>query len=197
MVIGGPSSSGKSTLVAKIIQHAEELFHPPPRDILYAYGQYGEHITEMAGRGVKTYSGVPPDNVLDTCDRPLLLILDDLMMDVSPAYLTELFTKRNHHESIFTIFLVQNIFDKNINVARANSQYIILTRAPNALGKVKTLGGQHFPVAYFMDAYTQATAQPYGYLLLDMHATTKPRLHLRSHIFPNELSQVFVPKNAV
>jgi Ni2+-binding GTPase involved in maturation of urease and hydrogenase len=33
IVVSGPSSSGKTQLVLKILEHAESLFHPPPKAI--------------------------------------------------------------------------------------------------------------------------------------------------------------------
>jgi hypothetical protein len=119
------------------------------------------------------------------------------MMSASEDYLTELYTKKNHHEQMFTIFIAQSLFEKNLKVARNNSQYILLTRAPNAILSIRTLGSQLFPrqLNYFMDAYGQATKQPYGYLLLDSHPTSPPSLRLRTNIFPDDNRIVFIPKN--
>jgi hypothetical protein len=159
MIIAGPSSSGKSTLVMRIIEHYKQLFVPEPVEILYAYGQFNEHINELSANGVPIHPGLPSPETLDKCKKPLLLILDDLMLSASEAYLSELYTKKNHHENIFTCFLAQNVFDKNLRVARTNSQYIMLTRAPNAILSIRTLGSQLFPrqLDYFLDAYNQAT----------------------------------------
>lgn len=33
IVISGPSSSGKTQLVLKLLKHAEEIFYPPPKAI--------------------------------------------------------------------------------------------------------------------------------------------------------------------
>ena len=33
IVVSGPSSSGKTQLVLKILEHAYALFHPPPKAI--------------------------------------------------------------------------------------------------------------------------------------------------------------------
>jgi hypothetical protein len=33
IVVSGPSSSGKTQLVLKILEHANSLFHPPPKAI--------------------------------------------------------------------------------------------------------------------------------------------------------------------
>jgi DNA replication protein DnaC len=48
MVIAGPSSSGKSTLMMKLMKHANEMFEPRPAEIVYAYGQYHRFIPASA-----------------------------------------------------------------------------------------------------------------------------------------------------
>ncbi len=123
--------------------------------------------------------------------------MDDLMLSATDAYLAELFTRKNHHEMIFSIFISQNLFDKNLRVARSNSQYIILTRAPNAILSIRTLGSQLFPkqLNFFMDAYNQATKEAYKYLMIDMHAASHPQLKLRTNIFPEDKKVIFVPQN--
>lgn len=122
MVIGGPSSSGKTTILLNILNHAEQLFKPVPKQIVYAYGEYHPHVDKLHKQGVTVHAGLPSEDLLAQCHRPLLLILDDLMMSSSESYLAELFTKKSHHQNIGVIFLTQNIFDKNLKVARNNSQ---------------------------------------------------------------------------
>jgi hypothetical protein len=39
---------------------------------------------------------------------------------------------------------------------------------------------------YFLEAYTAATAQPHGYMVIGMKQETPDILRLRSHIFPGE-----------
>ena len=39
----------------------------------------------------------------------------------------------------------------------------------------------------FLEAYTAATAQPHGYMVIDMKQVTPDILRLRSHIFPGEI----------
>lgn len=195
MILGGASSSGKTTLLLKILDNYEQMFEPVPQQIVYAYGQYHGHVPQLQARGITVHSGPPSDEFLAKCKKPLLLVLDDLMLSVSEEYLSELYTKKNHHEQIFTIFVTQNVFDKKIEVARTNSQYILLTRAPNAINKIHGLGKQLFRghLKDFMEAYDEATHERYGYLLIDMHAGSSPSLMLRTNIFPDEFGKVFIP----
>ena len=50
------------------------------------------------------------------------------------------------------------------------------------------LAHQMYPQStkYFLEAYTAATAQPHGYMVIDMKQETPDILRLRSHIFPGE-----------
>jgi hypothetical protein len=198
MVIAGPSSSGKSTLMMKLMRHANEMFEPRPAEIVYAYGQYHKFIPKLQSEGITTHPGLPSEEFLNARRRPLLLVMDDLMMSASDNYLTDLYTKKNHHQQIFSCFLSQNLYDKHLRVARNNSQYIILTRAPNALLSIRTLGSQLFPkqLNYFIDAYNQATKENYGYIVLDLHPASSQQLRIRTNIFPDEKRVIFLPQNA-
>nr|CAD2202692.1 unnamed protein product [Meloidogyne enterolobii] len=130
--------------------------------------------------------------------KPLLLILDDLLLSINEKYLSELFTKKSHHQNFSIIFVTQNLFDPKIKVARQNSQYIIIMRSPNSMLSVRNIGVQLFPrqLDYFLDAYRQATRHPYGYLVIDMHASSDPTLRLRTNIFKDDEEKlIFIPKN--
>ena len=70
-------------------------------------------------------------------------------------------------------------------------------RAPNSALQIKNLGSQLFPrqLSYYLDAYKQATIDPYGYILIDLHAASNPVLKLRTNIFPGDERIIFTPRN--
>ena len=199
MLIAGPSSSGKSTFLLKFIAQSLELIHPPPKSILYCFGEMSEAVPALQKIGVNVYSGVPPEELIKTQPKPLLLILDDLLFSIDEKYLSELFTKKSHHQNFAIVFITQNLFEKKIKVARQNAQYIVLMRSPNSALAVRNIGVQLFPkqLDYFLDAYRQATNMPYGYLLLDMHASSDSALRLRTNIFKDDEKIIFTPKNGL
>uniref|UniRef100_A0A914H8S8 Uncharacterized protein n=1 Tax=Globodera rostochiensis TaxID=31243 RepID=A0A914H8S8_GLORO len=152
--------------------------------------------------GVDVYAGVPSEELIKQLPKPLLLILDDLMLSIEERYLSELFTKKSHHHNFAVVFVTQNLFERKIKVARMSAQYLVLMRAPNSLLSIRNVGVQLFPrqLDFFLDAYRKATARPYGYLLIDMHASSDPALRLRTSIVKNEQEEdegtvVFIPKN--
>lgn len=195
-MVAGPSQSGKSTFMSKLFRHAGKVFNPAPKFIIYAYGEYDERIHEFQRLGAHVVAGLPTDDLLDSCPKPALVALDDLMLSAKDSYLQELYTKKAHHKNLAVFFVTQNLFDRNARVARMNSQYIFVMRAPNAALHIRTLGTQLFPrrLDYFLDAYRKATEKPYQYLMIDMHPTTSDSLRLRTNIFPEEEQTVFLPK---
>ena len=200
MIISGSSGSGKTTFLMRFLKETQSLVNPPPKSVLYCYSEYHDNIPIMQNGGVKIHEGIPDENLLNTLEKPSLVILDDLMTNVSEAYLTALFTKKSHHKNMCVMFLTQDIFQKKGKVARNNSQYIVLMRAPNAALSIRNLGLQLFPnqLDYFLDAYRQATTDNYGYLVIDLSATSVPLMRLRTNIFKeqeNEELTIFVPKN--
>jgi len=198
MIISGPSSSGKSTLLLKLIAEAQSLIAPAPKSILYCFGEISNIVPELQKIGVSVYNGVPPEDLIKRQEKPLLLILDDLLLSISENYLSTLFTAKSHHQNFGIIFVSQNLFDKKIRVARQNAQYLILMRSPNSALSIRNIGVQLFPrqLDFFLDAYKQATMEPYGYLLIDMHAASDPLLRLRTNLFKDdELPSIFIPKN--
>nr|CAD2206427.1 unnamed protein product [Meloidogyne enterolobii] len=198
MILAGPSSSGKSTFLLKFIAGYSELIDPSPKSILYCFGEMNNIVTLLQKSGVGVFAGVPPEELIKKYTKPLLLILDDLLLSINEKYLSELFTKKSHHQNFSIIFVTQNLFDPKIKVARQNSQYIIIMRSPNSMLSVRNIGVQLFPrqLDYFLDAYRQATKHPYGYLVIDMHASSDPTLRLRTNIFKDDEEKlIFIPKN--
>ena len=165
-IISGSSNTGKTHIVLKLIKHAQDMFTPNVADFLYCYGQYGDHIRDLQSIGVKIHSGVPPDSALERLHRPFVLILDDLIDSIDQKTLSSFYTRRSHHENFGIFVITQNLFSKNLMVARNNSSYIILTKSPNALLQIRNFGVQIFPgksqLHFFLDAYKEATSDSYG-----------------------------------
>lgn len=197
-IVSGPSGSGKTSFLRKLLDHVDKLITPTPASILYCYGSYHKFIPSLERSGVVCCSGIPSDELIAKLPRPLLIIFDDLMGCVSEKYITEMFVKRAHHEGFGMIFLLQNLFSRELRVSRFNSQYLILMRQPNSMQNVRNIAQQLFPgnMKYFMAAFSDATAEPFGYLMVDLHAASNQLLRLRSKIFPDNTDKtIYLPSN--
>lgn len=195
-LIAGPPLSGKSTLVETIIKYAEELFNPPPKSILYCYGEYDKRIHNLQSMGVTVTAGIPSESLIESLEKPALIFYDDMMLDVNEKYMLDLFTRKSHHKNLGVFFLTQNLFSSTIKVARMNCHYIFILRSLQASLHIRTLGSHLFPgqLKYFMDAYHKACDKAYKYFLIDSHPTTPQELRLRSNIMPGEQLTVYLPK---
>ena len=165
------------------------MFEPALRStssILYCYGQFHNHIPSLENDGIKICAGMPNDDIISSLPKPGLIILDDLMLSLNEKWLSDMYTKRSHHENFSILLLCQNLFQPSLKIARTNSHYLCLMRAPSAQLQIRNLGTQLFPrqLPYFLDAYKKATEKPYGYLFVDLHPASNPILKLRTDIFP-------------
>lgn len=198
LIISGASTSGKTSIMFRILENYRAMISPEPVEIVYCYTEFQEHTHRLELMGVTCYPNPPDDQLIDRLKKPALLIMDDCMNVVSERFLTDLFTRKVHHRALGLIYITQSLFEKNLRVARSNAQYILLTRAPSSQLGIRTLGSQIFPkqLQFFLDAYKLATENvPYGYLLVTLHPASDSRMRLRTNIMPGEVQCVFIPKH--
>ena len=200
MIVSGPSTSGKTTFMLHLLDQSNEMFIPSPTKILYAYGQYNSIIPKLQAKGIIVQEGVPSEEIIDALQKNSLIILDDLMLNLTNSFLTHLFTRKLHHKQLGCIFLTQNLFEKKLKVARDNSQYIALMNSPSAALNIRTLGSQLFPrqLDYFLSAYKSACSKRFGYLFIDLAPSSDPILRLRTNIFKDDDEKViFIPSKEI
>ncbi|GFQ87444.1 uncharacterized protein TNCT_338131 [Trichonephila clavata] len=190
MIINGPSQSGKTYLVRKLI--SEQVFEVPIKKVVWCYKMFHPWFHEE--KNIKFIAGLPTED-----EKFDLLIIDDLMNSLTND-VAQIFTVGSHHKNFSVILITQNLFPR-IRVARdisLNAHYIILFRNNRDQSQIVCFGRQVFPnrSKFFMDAYKKATAEKYQFLLVDCFPTTDEELRLRQSLFPDErgLNWVFVPE---
>ena len=199
-IISGCTRSGKTEWTKKFVENAAELIYPPPEEIIWAYSEFQPgYKCLLENPKVRLVEGIPDIKYLrETAGTPKLLILDDLMLDADSkkSGVVSLFIKGCHHWNISIMHLVQNLFFGGLRTARINSHYIVLMRNPSDKLQVSNLARQLFPGQQnaLLEAYKDATAVPYGYLLIDMSPELPEELRLRTKIFPGEYTVVYIPK---
>jgi hypothetical protein len=112
--------------------------------------------------------------------------------------LANFFTRRSHHSNISIVFIVQNLFEKNMKIVRDYTHYIFLLNSPSAALQVRSLGSQIFPensLKFFLDSYKQSVVdKKFGYLLIDLHPASDALLRLRTDLFKeSEFPTIFLP----
>jgi hypothetical protein len=195
-MVVGPTQCGKTQFVLKLIHYSSCFIIPAPERIVWCYGAYQEIFhSENFSAHVEFIEGLPDANVLD--GRRTLLIIDDLMSETD-SRVTNLFTKGSHHKNASIIYISQNLFHKgkeNRNIS-LNTHYLVLFKNPRDAAQIVHLGRQIFPdrAKYLRESFSDATSHCYGYLLVDLKTTTPDELRLRTNIFPNETTSVYVYK---
>ena len=195
-VVAGPTGSGKSEWVLRLISHANEMIVPPPSRLWYCYSEFQPTFNNY--RQVHFHEGLPDlsDTVFDGSESTLL-ILDDLMSETNQL-VANVFTKISHHRNISVVYLTQNLFDKNQYARRIslNAHYLVLFKNPRDATQFATLARQMYPNAskFAIEAYKDATSAPYGYLLIELKPEQDERCRLRTNVFPGETQFAYVRK---
>lgn len=193
ITIAGPSQSGKSTLVEKIVTLRDEIFSEKITKVIW----YCSYMPFKKLDGVTYLVGLPND-INDRIIPNCLVILDDFMHELSnSSMLTTLMTKAAHHLPLTLIFITQNIFQKSTDTKtrRLNTNYLILFKNPQDKTQVDYLGRQMYPLDkdFLRMAFDDATKHAYSYLLIDSNQTTEDEIRVRSNITKDSEMVVYVP----
>jgi len=195
IILSGSSQAGKTTFVHKLLAN-RHLFESRPRKVLYCMGV---ETTSHPPAGVDLYKGLPDeDSIKVFCGgAPAIVVLDDLLIEMQkrPEMLRALAIRLVHHLNITVIILTQSLFDVS-RVVRTNANYVVLFRSDASQLAVAMYGRQLFTGAtykYFMESFKDATAEPYSYLVVDIHPRTHPDIRLLSDIF-SPFPTIYVPK---
>ena len=182
---------GKTVWAQKFIKHASTLIHPPPEKIYWAYGEWQDCYNQFPP-DIVLIEGIPDLDVFKSDKAtPKLLICDDLMQSYgnkNKAELCQLFCQGSHHWNLSILHIVQNLFFNNLRNARINSHYIILLKNPSDRLQLLNLARQIFPGKQkgMVEAFDDACAERFGYLLLDLEPSTSDDMRLRTKIFPDD-----------
>ena len=200
--ISGPTGSGKTVWIFKLIQHIKDVFVDAPERILWFYGQYQSSYEKFSRDlpDIEFINGLPEDwsEIIDPRVKNLI-ILDDLMYECgNDPEITKLFTKGSHHCNLSVIYVVQNLFHqaKESRTISLNSQYIVLFKNPRDRSQILHLAKQMYPgqTKFMVEAYADATSKPYSYLFVDLKPNCPEEYRLRSNIFPGETTYAYTPK---
>jgi len=195
-LITGATGCGKTQFTLKLIKHANKLIDPSPERIVWCYGVYQSAFTELAKYNVEFHEGIPDLSMFDG-EKRTLLIIDDLMHETDER-VTKLFTKGSHHLNISILYLTQNLFfgGKQNRTIALNAHYLVIFKNPRDSTQIASLSRQMYPgrSKFMIEAFADATAAPFSYLLIDLKPDTDEQHRLRTGIFPGDATYVYVQK---
>jgi len=214
ILISGPTQSGKTTLLSKILFFSDKgLVRPAPNRIVYCYSVWQKAFEDIqmsrAGpahlnttsntANLEFKEGLPEMSDFDP-KLNNILILDDLMTEAGKDQkVLRIFTVDSHHNNITVFFLTQNIFpqEKYSRSISLNCQYILLTNNPRDRNQLVQLAKQIFPgqTKFFSESYNDAVTQKqYGYLILALNQSTREENRVQTGILPDETRIIYRKK---
>ena len=183
----------------RLIEYAQNVIEPPPQKIVWCYGVYqAAAFDALRQHDVLFQEGLPEISSFDGRERTLLVI-DDLMHETSKDdRVTKIFTKISHHMDVSVVYLTQNLFfaSKHNRTIGLNSHYLVLYKNPRDNTQITNLARQMYPgrVPFLVEAFRDATAKPFGFLLIDLKPDADDSYRVRTGIFPGDEAYVYVPR---
>jgi hypothetical protein len=203
LCISGATKSGKSTLTGQLLARRNEIIDTGDGSridkILYCYTEAQPKFFAQLKETVPTiefHLGLP-EEYADGTGRPSIVVLDDLMTEVSKSDdAAAAFTRTSHHRNISLIILVQNFYFKNLRTITLQCGYLCLMKNPRDSSFLACLGrqmngGKRNVVMEI--AFKECMSKPYGYLFVDLSQEQNDLYRLRDSIFP-EACTLFVVK---
>lgn len=189
LILSGPSNSGKTWIVARLLQWRHLMIKPNIDEILWYHGQKQDfHDTlRFEHPGIRIIQGKPDSNDINEKINTLVVI-DDLMDSMDTA-MSQLFSKKSHHCNISVIFISQNLFvhTSGNRTSNISGQYNLIMKCVRDKVQIRTLQSQmDIKNDFLKRVYNHATSDPHGYLLVCCDKYTDNFLRFRKNIFPDD-----------
>ena len=172
MVASGPTSTGKTQFIFKLLQQRENIFDPKIEQVIYLYAEWQSCFSDFK-KNVTFSTDLKLLNIYPK--KSTLIIIDDLLSKLSGSIeLQELFTQRSHHRGISVILVSQNIFSQGpiFRTVKLNATHYYLTKHNTDLLQLSYFGRQIEPPGHskrFSEAYYIATNnREYGGLFITL-----------------------------
>ena len=199
----GSTGSGKTRWVYNLMSNLPDMFEGPKiSKILYCYGVYQSLFDEMQQTvsNLQFQEGIPSQQDIEALaegQNHCLLVLDDLMSKVvASETMQDLFCQFCHHKNISVVYLTQNLYQggKCARTIALNTSALVLMKSMRNASQIRCLATQLYPgnIGFMMGAYQDAMKEAYGYLVIDMSPSADDLYRLRTHIFPDEDTVIYM-----
>ena len=96
------------------------------------------------------------------------------------------------------MYLVQNVYNKTRNqrTVSLNTHYIVVFRNERDASQFRALAYHIHPIdtKWLLDAFEDATKEPFGYLIHDNHPTSSRDMRVITNILPNKKLTVYIKR---
>ncbi|MEL6277160.1 MAG: hypothetical protein AAFU03_18820, partial [Bacteroidota bacterium] len=192
MTISGPSQSGKSTWVKKLLSQRRLKYDKAPNRVYWFYRVYQDMYDRMLDLGVvdEFHEGMPTmawvqEHIGNLGLKNCTIVIDDLAMEATEDT-ARLFTVGLHHYDVNIIFLCQNLFTRNryFREISVNSTYHLVFKNPRDNSSIMHFARQFRPgqSRTLAKIYFTATKKAHSYLFFDYHQRTEEENRIQSNI---------------
>jgi len=192
-IVAGPTSCGKTRFAFRLIDNAPTAIYPPFAKIVYCYGEYQELFRQF-----REYSFARDFQTLETLTQRTDAV------DYRRSHSGDQRDGRQHvHEGIAPQKRQRHLpRPKPVSAtqvcANHKSQCPLhgSVQEPRDVEQFANFERQMYlkTSQFAVEAYRDATREPYSYLLVDLRPEQDEDLRLRTNIFPGETHYVYMPK---
>ncbi len=190
MMVSGPTKSGKTTFVERLVKNAAFYYTKEPGKFFYFYNQAEPTHKGLQDNVFEFIEGMPNmEWLLETYQKHgsnFTVIIDDQALNVNKD-VAEIFTVGSSRCRCNAIFITQTLFSakKEFRDISLNSSYIIIFKNPRDQISAQTFFKQFEPgnAPLLLDIFREATDKPHSYLFIDLRQETDGKDRLMSNIF--------------
>ena len=200
IIFAGASGSGKTTILARLLENKNRIFSTPPVHTLYCYRAWQSLYDEMKMKKTVSsfHQGLPSNQKIEEeankykRQNGMILILDDLVNEAFASNildLVKLFTVSGHHLNITVIILLHNLFSKELRTISLNTHHFFITKNPRSFSQLQFFGREMFAgyKNFLPKAYRDATANKnYSYIYINTSQCVNDDLRVIANYFPPE-----------
>ena len=172
------------------------MFSCPIIKVYYFYSVWQKSFETEDIKKIEFIKDIPNQESIEKISNNLhnLIIIDDLQTSaLNSEFIANLFSRESHHRNISVFLILQNLFHQgkySCDIS-LNSHYFILFKNIRDYNQIKYLGNQMGIGKKLTEAYLDATAEPFSYLLIDLSPLSDSSYMLRSNILPDEYVTVY------
>jgi hypothetical protein len=199
-MVAGPSKSGKTNLIKNILLNIDLMVRKVPDIIIFCYKKWQDHYNDIKTlkSNIQFIEGIYEIEKFDKTKNNLI-IFDDLINEcINDESINQLFEVDSHHQNISAFLISQNLYKKGLFMRniRLNTNYLIIFQNPSDRSQVYVLSRQMYPndSKFLINAYSDATKIPHGYLFLDLTQNTDEKNRVQTGILPNDLRIIYTSK---
>lgn len=190
MMVAGPSKSGKTKFVGRVLTNAKHIYTKKPGRVFYFYNQAEPKYPEVRNHVDEFIEGMPSMKWLDEAYEEhgdnMTIVIDDQALNITKD-IAEIFSVGSSRRNCNVIFITQNLFGKKKEARdiSVNCNYIVIFKNPRDMNAVQTFFRQHSPTnaKALTEMYEEATEEPFSYLFIDLTQQTHSKNRYLSRIF--------------